>query len=147
VSYLYIGPAERVILLEAARLARAEPIPWSVIKPLVPPNQDSDRLALEDRLPGSRPPPQHVELPGGWGVSMSVEEQPAGWLFHFSMSSPKLTPPHPAACQMVLQELGLDYRNAARVWNEEFTIDGKRAGWAVNMLFMERERTEAGGIN
>jgi hypothetical protein len=50
---------------------------------------------------------QTLELPLGWKVTFSVEEQPFGWARHMSMSSPaKGRVPHPVAVEWTMKALG-----------------------------------------
>lgn len=50
---------------------------------------------------------QTLELPLGWKVTFSVEEQPFGWARHMSMSAPaKGRVPHPVAVEWTMQALG-----------------------------------------
>lgn len=50
---------------------------------------------------------QTLELPLGWKVTFSVEEQPFGWARHLSMSSPaKGKLPHPVTLAWTMKALG-----------------------------------------
>jgi hypothetical protein len=86
------------------------------------------------RLEGA-PTPQDVELPLGWRLNITCEEQPEGPCFHLSMSTPTpmKTAPGPEAFKMVLDVLGCDGWLSSP-WTEDFTEDGAFAGRAVNLI-------------
>lgn len=143
---LFIGPDQERALIEAVAKARAHPYPWELLKRTLPVNQETDTLRLEDRQGEDVRPRSHVvELPPGWMVCISCEEQPAGILLHVSISDPRNRAPGPGSLRLgaILTAAGID-KPLARHWVEEFLIDGKPGGHALNLLFMDRER-EIGG--
>lgn len=139
-SVLFIGPEEREVLQRTLAQARANPIPWDLLKQTIPANQDTDTLDLADRNSDSPDRPRMAIISGGWSVTISVEEQPAGWFLHISISSPRHRLPHPEAVKLILEAIGLDLDNAARGWDEEFLVNARSSGRAINLLFLERER-------
>lgn len=124
--------AERAIIAAADR-ARATPIPLAVVK----------RMALAPKaiVSGERPAnvqkPQIVDLPHGWRLNISCEEQLCGLMLHLSMSSPtpQATVPRAQSMAMVLNTLGYDAAaTPAEAWLEEFLEDGRPGGKALNVL-------------
>ncbi len=135
-----IGPNDEIRLRAAAEKARAHPIPWDVLKHGVTPNQPTDELTLADRVgvPVIPRDPVQVMLPLGWRVSITCEEQPAGFLLHVSMSSPAARKvPSPAAMEMLVKACGYKPDDIVRRWLEEYE-PGKRA---VNVLIVLGEQT------
>lgn len=135
-SALFIGPNESDALKAALARARTKPIPWPVLKQMLP-IQRPGSLDIADRKPGApeRPPSEQVELPPGWTVAISVEEQPPGLLLHISISSPHQRLPHPEAVKLILAELGVTLTDSLSHWDEEFLVDGRPGGRAINLLF------------
>jgi hypothetical protein len=161
---LSIGQNEQKALLEAVERARAKPLTLQqVMRGAKSVDQSTNVLTLAERkmMPEPRHA-QHVELPYGYRVAISFEEQPAGMCLHLSMSSS--TPgkvPHPEAIAMVLAAIGVtrsatcrypdcdggyatgychaDCRSttASRTWIEEFEIDGETGGLAVNVVMLD----------
>jgi hypothetical protein len=134
---LFIGPDEQAALNAAVERARAKPLTiQQVMQGAKGMDQSTDVLTLADRKGKPEPRhPQQVELPVGYRVSISIEEQPAGICLHLSMSSSaRGKVPHPDAVRMVLEAVGIGLDRARRVWLEEFLIDGKPGGYAVNVV-------------
>lgn len=136
---LLIGPEEETALKLAMELARKRPVTLEQIRAHAHAvDQSTDVLTLAER--GNARPERYVrmvELPRGYRVNISFEQQPAGLCLHLSMSTSapdKL--PHPAALQMVLQAMGIDRHEEARTWVEEFEVDGKPGGRAVNIVVL-----------
>lgn len=133
----YIGPNEQEALRQAVEHARAQPLTiHQVMQGAKGMDQSTDVVTLAERK--TVPEPRHaqqVELPVGYRVAISFEEQPAGMCLHLSMSSSaRGNVPHPDAVIMVLQAIGIDLNDCARSWIEEFEIDGKPGGHAVNVV-------------
>jgi hypothetical protein len=109
----------------AARSALANPMSLDMLK----------RSAETGERADGAPRPQDVELPLGWRLNITCEEQPEGLCFHLSMSSPTpaRTVPGPEAVRMVLDVLG-----CGDVWGPPWVEDFKEAGAfigrAVNVI-------------
>jgi hypothetical protein len=134
---LFIGPDEQAALNAAVERARAKPLTiHQVMQGAKGMDQLTDVVTLAERK--GKPAPryaQQVELPVGYRVSISVEEQPAGMCLHLSMSSSAPGKvPHPDAVRMVLEVIGIERGLPYRTWIEEFLIDGKPGGHAVNVV-------------
>ena len=129
---LIIGAAEREKIAAAVQYAKAHPILLDVIRAgSVSPR---DTIKLEDRKPGfERPESQHIEFPGGYRASYSVEQQPAGMCSHLSISVfGRAKPgrmPSVEAVKMIAQAFGVPFP-AGRMWSEEFDP----GEFAVNLL-------------
>jgi hypothetical protein len=113
------------LIRNAARRALANPMSLEMLK----------RIAETGRRLDGAPRPQDVELPLGWRLNITCEEQPDGLCFHLSMSSPTpaKTVPGPEVVRMVLDLLGCGDL-AGPPWIEEFKEDGAFAGRAVNVI-------------
>jgi hypothetical protein len=141
---LIIGPKEQQHIAAAIERARARPIPWSVLKVAMPANQGTDTVTLADREPveRARPRSEMIDLPVGFRLAISVEEQPAGMCLHISISVDRADhAPHPAAVQMIAEECLAALPHVApdpprRTWTEEFLVDDKPGGLAVNVIFL-----------
>lgn len=114
--------------------ARTQPVPLDVLMQQVAANRDMQSktvVKLEDRKtdPIDRHI-EHIELPFGYRISISCEQQPAGLIAHFSMSSPrKGFTPRPETVEMVLKAADLD-GEPRQVWLEEF----EPGHFAVNVV-------------
>ena len=140
---LLIGLHEKEALAAAMARAREQPLPLDVVVHRAQAiDQATNTVTLAERkaAPSPRAGVQNVALPFGYRVAISFEEQPAGMCLHLSMSSgAKDKLPAPEAINMVLEALGIagDVRSAefaGRVWIEEFEIDGKAGGHALNVV-------------
>lgn len=136
---LYIGPKEEEALNAAVERARAHPVAMDqVMRAAQAIDQATHMVTLAERkaTPPVRIALQQVELPDGYRVAISVEEQPAGMCLHLSMSSgARGKVPHPAALAMVLEAIGIKPGGfAGRTWIEEFEVDGKPGGHAANVI-------------
>lgn len=145
-SVLIIGEAEKDAITAALKRARRRPIQLDVVA-LLSIDQTTDVVTMEDRLKTggdfTRPKSEQVLLPINYRLAISYEEQSVGLCLHLSMSID--TPnrlPHPAAMATVAQACGIDIKVVppARVWIEEFLIDGQPGGKAINMLFLVEPR-------
>lgn len=133
-SVFVLTPDDQDRLKEAKRLAVANPISADAIAGIAAAAvTDADGVVRGER-PDDAPGPQHVDLPMGWRVAISCEEQPIGLCLHVSMSSPTpdKTLPRKEALAMVLDAVGAG--KPLKVWLEDFTEDGEVAGRAVNVV-------------
>jgi hypothetical protein len=142
---LRIGAQEVKALKNAMERARARPVTIEQIMLVVGAiDQSATEVTLADRegIPSFERYAQRVDLPVGYRVSISFEEQPAGMCLHLSMSSgaPGKPPGHDVVAR-VLTVLGMDgdlqeilNQHGGRVWLEDFWIDGKPGGRALNVV-------------
>jgi hypothetical protein len=140
-TLLFIGPDEQDALKAAVELARKKPLTIDqVMQRAKSIDQSTDVVTLAERktAPAESRHAQQVELPVGYRVAISFEEQPAGMCLHLSMSSGAPSKvPHPDAVNMVLQAIGVDAKDCVlRAWIEEFLIDGKPGGNAANVVVL-----------
>ena len=131
---LIIGAAERAKIAAAVAYAKAHPILFSVLREGAV--SDKEVVRLQDRKPGfERPASQHIEFPGGYRASYSVEQQPAGMCSHLSISVfGRAKPgrmPSVEAIKMIAQAFGVPFP-ADRMWSEEFDP----GEFAVNLLHL-----------
>lgn len=134
---LLIGEAEQQALVAAVERARKHPRSINeVMHTAGQIDQTTDVVTLADRkaaLP--KRAPEVVALPVGYVAAISFEEQPAGMCMHVSMSTMKAGMiPRPEAMAMVLETIGVRADVPRRVWIEEFEIDGKSGGYAINVV-------------
>jgi hypothetical protein len=142
---LKIGPEEITALNDAMARARARPVTiQEIMKVAGAFDHFTDTVTLADRarIPRLERLAQHVALPVGYQVSISFEEQPAGMCLHLSMSSGapgKVPGPEPVS--MVLAAIGMGgglqevlNQHGGRIWFEDFLIDGRPGGRAVNVV-------------
>ena len=121
-AVLVIGETEREKIAAAIAYAKAHPITLDMLRAGAVP--DKEVVKLEDRKPGfERPESQHVEFPGGYRASYSIEQQPPGLCSHLSVSvfgrAKKGQMPSPQAVAMIAEEFGVSFP-ADRMWSEEF---------------------------
>jgi hypothetical protein len=143
-SVLIIGEAEKAALRVAQERARAKPILFDIVRQAGEVGNFDATLTLADRerLGAEkviRPQAECVEIPFGYRVNISYEEQPPGMCLHLSMStSAPGKIPRPEAVAMVLDALDMPPKPwcSAPPWREEFTIDGKPGGIAVNIVIL-----------
>lgn len=142
---LIMGPKEMSDIRAAYERASARPIPWEVLQLQysTKPQKPSDgmlTITIDDRKSGiERAPSEQVLIPMGYRMAISLEQQPAGLLAHFSFSVEGGKPgalPTPISVKMILDVLGFDFEKACGLWQEEFLIDGEPGGLAINVLFM-----------
>jgi hypothetical protein len=141
---LRIGQEEIKALKSAMERARAKPVTIKEIMRVARlVDQSTNTLTLVDRE--RSPPPerfaQQVELPVGYRVSISFEEQPAGMCLHVSMSiGAQGKVPGPEAVSLVMEAIGVENAlHNGRVWIEDFLIHGKPGGKAVNVVVLMEE--------
>jgi hypothetical protein len=121
-AVLIIGATEREKIAEIIAFAKAHPLTFDKMREAIVP--DTPLLKLKDRKPGhERPPSQHVEFPGGYRASFSIEAQPAGLCTHLSISvfgrSRKGMMPGLEAVKMICEEFGVPFP-PDKGWTEEF---------------------------
>jgi len=136
-AVLIIGAPEREKIAELKASATAYPVRWERHAVV----EDTHMLMLKDRKPGhERPPSAHLVLPGGFRVAYSVEEQPAGYCAHLSISvnrHRKGMMPSLEAVQLIASEFGMAFP-ADKMWNEEF----EPGNYAINLLELIEPREE-----
>jgi hypothetical protein len=130
-AVLMIGATERERIAEIIAYAKAHPLTVDIRDAHA---VDTAVLKLEDRKPGyERPPSQHIVFPGGYRAAFSIEQQPAGFCKHLSVSvesvSKKGLLPPPEAVAVIAQEFGVPFP-PDKVWQEEF----EPGEYAVNLL-------------
>ena len=82
-----VGESERS--KTAMARARAHPVPWKVLKRRITEQDGPHTRHVEDQpFAPERPPAEFVDLPFGYVVAISFEEQPAGMCLHVSVSGP-----------------------------------------------------------
>lgn len=142
VRALLVGPRELEHIAAAVQRARARPIPWDVLKRAITTNQ-GPVMTLADREPVEhvRPPSEIVNIPVGYRLNVSFEEQPAGMCMHVSISVNRRNKlPNPAAVKMILEaclkSTPHEPDGASQQWIEEFLIDDKPGGLAVNVVYV-----------
>ena len=126
---LLIGPEERAAIKAAMQLARANVISLEEVMAIATGvNQDTVRLTLEEKAKTPnrrRTEPERIELPLGYAVCVSYEQQPFGLCIHLSVSleneaHPEQMP-HPLAIKMIAHEFGVGFPpSIGRLWIEEF---------------------------
>ena len=147
-SAFYIGPEETAAIQAAIERARKRVIPMSALRSMAIPDQEKPLVTLEDRARVGEDridyQSEHVMLPFGYRLSVSCEEQPIGICLHFSLSSPNAgRVPHPQAMAMVMQTAGVPQKTQGHSWFEEFLVDGKPGGLAINCVVVVEK--QAGG--
>lgn len=139
---LIITVDEKAAIKAAIERARARPLRYADLMRLAIP--DKAMVTLADRGPEhDRPPSQHVAIPFGFHLAISFEEQPAGLTLHLSVSVEaidKAPSPHAMAmiCGECLEAVGHPEQAPYpdRHWLEEFLVDGKPGGIAVNVVYV-----------
>ena len=107
--------------------ARTHPVPWEVLQRGIVDRSGAVRIDDRPAL-HKRPSSEFVDLPFGYVVAISFEEQPAGVCLHVSVSGPwPKVAPNMVVCAMIFNALDVP-PEADHVWTEEFLIDGKPAG-------------------
>lgn len=143
----FIGPDEQAAICAAIAIARTRMIPLDVVRRMAIPDEAAakpvvtlaDRARVGDERVNRQS--QHVELAMGWRLSISCEEQPAGICLHFSLSSPKAGRiPRPEAMKLILEAASIVPKGEPHAWLEEFLVDGRPGGIAVNCLVLIEER-------
>jgi hypothetical protein len=131
---IIVGETERAELKAAMARARAHPLPWEELKRRTTARDATNPGHIEDRH--ESPSAEFVNLPFGYGVAITFEEQPAGMCLRISVSGPwPKVPPNMVVCAMVFSALDLA-AEANDVWTEELLIDGISGGRAFNALWV-----------
>lgn len=133
-------------ILDTVDRARAKPLSPEVLKQAAFPDQGRLYISLEDRSPEhERPQSATVEIPMGYRLAVSFEEQPAGLVAHFSISvdAPNSLP-HQSAVRALLDIAGYDMDFVISNWIEEFLLDGKPGGLAINLCFLVGQTQQMG---
>jgi hypothetical protein len=122
-----VGESERSKLKTTMARARAHPVPWKVLKRRITEQDGPHTRHVEDQpFAPERPPAEFVDLPFGYVVAISFEEQPAGMCLHVSVSGPwPRVAPNMVVCAMIFNALDVP-DEAEDVWTEELLIDGPR---------------------
>jgi hypothetical protein len=134
-----VGDTERSELKAAMARARAHPVPGEVLKRRITEQDGPHTGHVEDQaFADERPPAEFVDLPFGYVVAISFEEQPAGVCLHVSVSGPwPRVAPNMVVCAMIFNALDVP-DEAEDVWTEEFLIDGKPGGAKCVPLICQR---------
>jgi hypothetical protein len=108
-------------------------VPWEVLKRRITEQDGPNMGHVEDQpLAHERPAAEFVDLPFGYVVAISFEEQPAGMCLHVSVSGPwPRVAPNMVVCALIFNALDLP-SEAEDVWTEELLIDGKPGGRVFN---------------
>ena len=119
----------------AVKRARRRPTPLDVVV-----KGDSGPLPylrIADRKPVSRPtPPERIDLPFGYCIAISFEQQPAGLCLHISISAPDTSRlPPDIVIEVLAQACGMSWPpgDNHHGWIEDF-YDGPMIGKAVNLV-------------
>lgn len=133
-AVLMIGATEREKIADMIAQAKAHPLTLEIIRQFISIDNNADVLKLKDRPAGfERPPSQHILFPGGYRAAFCIEEQPAGFCNHLSISvvgrAKKGMMPNEAAIKMIAEEFGVPYP-ADKMWMEEF----EPGEYAINLL-------------
>ena len=142
---IIVGETERAALKAAMARARTHPVPWEVLQRGIV--DRSDAVHIEDRLAThERPPSEFVDLPFGYVVAISFEEQPAGMCLHVSVSGPwPRVAPNMVVCAMIFNALNVP-DEAEDVWTEELLIDGKPGGRVFNATWLVEPAQPSGSL-
>jgi hypothetical protein len=132
-----VGESERSKLKAAMARARAHPVPREVLKCRITEHDGTDTGHVENQpLEHERPSAEFVDLPFGYVVAISFEEQPAGMCLHVSVSGPwPRVAPNMVVCAMIFNALDVP-DEAEDVWTEELLIDGKPGGRVFNATWL-----------
>ena len=137
---IIVGNAERSDLKAAMARARAHPVPWELLRRVS--EQDVEDQPLAD----APPPAEFVDLPFGYVVAISFEEQPAGMCLHVSVSGPwPRVAPNMVVCAMIFNALNVP-DDAEDLWTEELLIDGKPGGRVFNATWLVEPAQPSGSL-
>jgi hypothetical protein len=124
---IIVGETERAKLKAAMARARAHPVPWEELKRRTTAQDETNTGHIEDIHDTASA--EFVNLPFGYVIAITFEEQPAGMCLHISVSGPwPRVSPNMVVCALVFSALDLP-AEADDVWTEELLIDnlGRRA--------------------
>jgi hypothetical protein len=133
-------------ILDTVDRARANPLSQEELARAAFPKQDRLYISLEDRSPEhERPQSATLDIPMGYRLAVSFEEQPAGLVAHFSISvdAPNSLP-HQTAVRALLDIAGYDMDFVIKQWIEEFLLDGQPGGLAINLCFLVGQTQQVG---
>lgn len=138
---LIIDLDARTRINAAVEEAKANPIPWEVLREHIVDDRDhpTSTLFLDDRRPTETERPQSigVMIAMGYRAAISFEQQPAGLIRHLSISvdGKPGAMPNPAAVEMIAKEFGFDDfpPTHGRIWSEEWAP----GEFAVNLVQIE----------
>ena len=131
---IIVGETERAELRAAMARARAHPVPWEELKHGTAAREATITERVGDLHEQSSA--EFVNLPFGYVVAITFEEQPAGMCLHISVSGPwPRVPPNTMVCAMVFSALDLA-PEADDVWTEELPIDDGLGGRAFNAVWV-----------
>lgn len=138
---LIISDAIKGDIRAAVERARSHPLAVADVMRLAVPTKNT--VTLADRRPEhDRPQSEHVAIPFGYHLAVSFEEQPAGMCLHLSVSvERKHKGPNPFAFDMIagecLEACGAQVApRDGKLWLEEFLLDGKPGGLAINAVYL-----------
>jgi hypothetical protein len=125
---LWIGPEQQAAISGLIAKAGRERLPL----------EDMQRRALRlqrgDKLPKTYNMPFTIEIPFGFTVTYTVEEQPQGWTRHLSVAADRpRRAPSPEAADMLMREFGFRAPGVRQIeikWIEPLGNDRK----AVNLV-------------
>lgn len=120
-------------LLELKAKASQHPISWDILQKHAFADQGKRKVELSDRVvppdKSDRPASFTLDIPQGYTVALTYEEQPVGLLAHVSVSvETEGRAPSPEAMKMITDALG--YEAWDKVWLEEF----RPGHYAVNVI-------------
>ncbi len=137
-----VGESERSELKAAMARARAHPVPWDVLKRRIT-EQNTGHV---EALAHERPPVEFVDLPFGYVVAISFEEQPVGMCLHVSVSGPwPRVAPNMVVCAKIFNALDVP-DEADDVWIEELLIDGRSGGRVFNATWLVEPTRPSGAM-
>ena len=137
---IIINKTTRSELRAAMARAREHPVPWEELKRRITEQDRPDMRHVKDHAHG-HPSAEFVDLPFGYVVAISFEEQPAGMCLHVSVSGPwPRVAPNMVVCAMIFSALDVP-AEADDVWTEEFLIDSKPGGRTLNVVWLVEPTT------
>jgi hypothetical protein len=144
-----VGKKTRVLLITNEKLAEikaavaraeANPIPWERLREAAL-GEEVKHLSLADRKSGfERPPSDNVLIPDGYRAAFSVEEQPAGFMHHLSVSV-DIPGALPSVESVIAIGKAYGIKRWNRIWLEEFDPGHQ----AVNILELYKPRAKYAG--
>jgi len=110
---------QRLVALRKLAEHPARRISWET---LVAASKGFDPADPAKRPPSPTPLDQTIELPFGWKISLTIEQQRVGWCWHMSMSSPVAgRTPNPQVVDWVLTALDVSQtREMCEVYLEHY---------------------------
>ena len=129
---LIIGDGTLAAVRSLRERAAANPVNAAEVKRVGLDAKKIRDLKLSDRPPGfERKPGERIEIPVGFTVAYTVEQQPSGLCGHLSVSvDRKGKVPHPAAVEAIAKLFDQSIDTSIACWLEEFEPGHE----AVNLL-------------